>query len=123
MTTIVDGAGIYVETGDTERIIKVYRDKGFEPFVLDGPLGDGLEEVVCIGSIDGDDPQDLDEFLDVLDRLEGAYKSADVLYRYEHYEEAEARIIERGYPLERPIRDAEGNNITGFTPGICLRND
>jgi hypothetical protein len=105
---IVDGAAIYVEivldedgtrtnAEDTERVKRCYHERGFVGhIVLDGPTGDGTEEVIAVGSIDGDEPVSLDAFADVLDHLGGRYYSVDVLC-HDNYNAARSYLERRGY--------------------------
>jgi hypothetical protein len=65
----VDGFGVYVDAGDTARIERIFERHGLEPSVLEGPAGDGKEEVVCVGSIDGDQPVSVSRILMVLSDL------------------------------------------------------
>lgn len=121
----VDGAQVFVDAGFTSPIIEEYVAAGFtreRVYVLESPTGDATEEMVCVGSIDGDERVSLRVVADVFHAvsaqhwLEGGAKGFAVLCHGD-YERAVEYMKGRGYGEQTPIRD-EAHNITGFTEGI-----
>jgi hypothetical protein len=121
----VDGAQVFVGAGFTAPVVEECVAAGFPRngvYVLEGPTGDGTEEMVCVGSVDGDERVPLRLVADVFDaviarrRLEGEAKGFGLLC-HDDYERAVEYMKGRGYAEQTPIRD-EAGNVTGFTEGI-----
>lgn len=121
----VDGAQVFVEVGATAPIVEEFVAAGFPKgrvYVLEGPTGDGTEEMVCVGSVDGDERVPLRVVADVFDAVsaqdtpEGGAKAFGLLCHGD-YERTVEYMKGRGYAESIPIRD-EADNITGYTEGI-----
>ncbi len=121
----VDAAQVFVEAGFTAPVVEEYAAAGFpreRVYVLEGPTGDGRLEMVCVGSVDGDERVPLRVVADVFDavsahhRLEGRPKGFGLLCHGD-YERAVGYMKGRGHAEQTPIRD-EAGNVAGFTEGI-----
>lgn len=104
-TVIVDGYSVHVPNRFRDEVMAVYEHAGLDPIDLDGASGDDTERDIGVGSIDGDEPQSLEHFANILDTLDGMnipYYARIMCHGA--YKETREYMSGRGRSESQPIR-------------------